>query len=137
MAKVIRKNKEQKSKKESLFLFIFPVLFMLFLLCIISLISVLVDLQKGSVFKILLVIIASCSFISAFLSGKTKRQHGLITGIIYNLPFIVVLTTISLVLNQFSFNINLLISLVVSVLASSIGGVIGVNIRQRVKRITK
>ena len=137
MAKTTRKSAEFKSKKQTILLFIFPIFLISTLLIILSVISVYSDLQKPSNYTVLLATIAFGSFVSGFLLGKIKRQQGIITGIIYILPTILIYAIISLILNSFSFDINLLVSMVVSIIAAAVGGIVGVNMKQNAKRVKK
>ena len=137
MAKTTRKSAEFKSKKQTILLFIFPIFLISTLLIILSVISVYSDLQKPRNFTVLLATIAFGSFVSGFLSGKIKRQQGIIAGIIYILPTILIYAIISLILNSFSFDINLLVSMVVSIIAAAVGGIVGVNMKQNAKRVKK
>ncbi len=137
MAKTTRKSAELKSKKQTVFLFIFPFVLMWILVCLSSVISVYTDLQKSNNFTVLLGIMAFGNFLSGFISGKIKRQQGMITGIIYVLPTLLLFIILSLILNSFSFDINILISVLVSILAAAAGGIIGVNMKQKAKRVKK
>lgn len=137
MAKASKKGSEIKDKKQTALLFLFPVSVFLILLVIATTASVYFDLQKSDNFIILLFMLAIGSFISGYFSGKVKRRNGMTTGIIYVIPSVLLLVLISLILNTFSFSINIFISVLVSVFASAVGGIVGVNMRQKVKRVKK
>lgn len=137
MAKASKKSSEIKDKKQTALLFLFPVLVFLVLLVIASAASVYFDLQKSDNFIVLLFMLAIGSFISGYFSGKVKRRNGMTTGIIYVIPSVLLLVLISLILNTFSFDINILISALISVISSATGGIVGVNMRQKVKRVKK
>lgn len=137
MAKASKKGSEIKDKKQTALLFLFPVFVFLILLVIASAASVNFDLQKSDNFIVLLFMLAIGSFISGYFSGKVKRRNGMTTGIIYVIPSVLLLVLISLILNTFSFDINILISALISVISSATGGIVGVNMRQKVKRVKK
>lgn len=137
MAKASKKGSEIKDKKQTALLFLFPVLVFLILLVIATAASVYFDLQKSDNFIVLLFMLAIGSFISGYFSGKVKRHNGMTTGIIYVIPSVLLLVLISLILNTFSFSINIFISVLVSVFAAAVGGIVGVNMRQKVKRVKK
>ena len=137
MAKASKKGSEIKDKKQTALLFLFPVSVFLILLVIASAASVYFDLQKSDNFIVLLFMLAIGSFISGCFSGKVKRRNGMTTGIIYVIPSVLLLVLISLILNTFSFDINILISALISVISSATGGIVGVNMRQKVKRVKK
>ena len=137
MAKASKKGSEIKDKKQTALLFLFPGSVFLILLVIASAASVYFDLQKSDNFIVLLFMLAIGSFISGYFSGKVKRRNGMTTGIIYVIPSVLLLVLISLILNTFSFDINILISALISVISSAIGGIVGVNMRQKVKQVKK
>lgn len=134
MKKNERIRKKSKSNNENLMYFLSPLL--LFVICFfaVSLISMIFDLQKSLNFPVITVILSLCTFLSAFLTAKKKRENGLVTGIIYNLPAILLLELISLILNSFLLDLNLLLSLGTMLIASALGGVVGVNSKQKAKR---
>ena len=132
-----RKNNENKKRTQAIMLFIFPLLLFIVLISAASLVSVSIDLQKETTFAVLLSVTGACSLISGFISGKCQRQQGIIIGIIYVLPTLTLLIVISLILNSFSFDINIIIASLISLISASVGGITGVNVRQKAKRIKK
>lgn len=129
-----RKRSIDKKNKENVFLFSFPIFLLFFAVIICSLISTFVDLQKGLNFAVIAVLVGACEFLSGFISGKIKRENGIFTGIIYSLPAFVIILLISLILNKFSIDMNLLISSAVMLISSAVGGITGVNMKKKVKR---
>lgn len=130
-----RRNKNtNKELKDNIILFIVPFGAFLLSLIIVSVLSVIFDLQKGANYPIIAVLFAACSFIGGFISGKNKRKNGIVTGILYNLPTIGLILFISLIMNKFSVDLNILISTVLSLLSSAVGGIVGVNSRKKIKR---
>ena len=132
------KVKKQKGKQnEKLLLFLMPLFLILSSLFTASLFSVIFDLKISLNFPVITVIFSLCTFISAFLTANKKRENGLVTGIIYNLPSIILVELLSLILNGFSSDINLLLSFLTMLISSALGGVIGVNQKQKAKRHTR
>ena len=132
------KVKKQKGKQnENLLLFLMPLFLILLSLFTASLFSVIFDLKISLNFPVITVIFSLCTFISAFLTANKKRENGLVTGIIYNLPSIILVELLSLILNGFSADINLLLSFLTMLISSALGGVIGVNQKQKAKRHTR
>ena len=70
---------------------------------------------------------------SGFISGKFKRKKGYIYGVLFSLPFNLILLVISLFVNSFSVDYMLPVCLLGSVISSSLGGMLSVNIKKKVK----
>ncbi len=131
----INKAKKQKSRQnENLLMFLLPLIILVTAILLTSVISVVSDLEKRLNFPVITVIFSLCTFLSAFLTANKKRENGLVTGVIYNLPSILVILFISLVLNGFSADLNLLLSFATMLISSALGGVLGVNRKQKAKR---
>ena len=133
---VKRKNgrKKQKGKREDIILFILPFIISLVFILILSIVGVIIDLQKELNFSVITAILSASMFLTSFVSASKKREKGLVTGIIYNLPSILVLEFISLTLNGFSVDFNFLLSFVTMIISSALGGITGVNKKQKFKR---
>ena len=129
------KNKKQKGRMyEKFLMFILPFLITMAAIFVISLISVALDLEKHLNFPVIAATIGFCAFISAFLCANKKRENGLITGIICNLPSAAIFLLLSLILNGFSADLNLLLILITTLISSALGGIVGVNRKQKAKR---
>lgn len=137
MSKPKRNKTDNKLQTENIMLFIFPVILNFVLLLISSIVAVYADLQKSHNFIVSLCIIGFTCFASGVLSGKFKRKNGIITGIIYILPQMTLLLLISVILNSFSIDLNIIISTAVSVISAAVGGITGVNMKQKAKRVKK
>lgn len=131
----VNKGKKQKGRQnQSLLMFMLPLIVLASALLLASVVSVVFDLEKRLNFPVITVIFSLCTFLSAFLTANKKRENGLATGIIYNLPSILIILLISLILNGFSADLNLLLSFVTMLISSALGGVLGVNRKQKAKR---
>lgn len=137
MSKPKRNKTDNKLQIENIMLFIFPVILTLVLFVISSIVSVYADLQKSQNYIVSLCIIGFTCFASGILSGKIKRKNGIITGIIYILPQLTSLLLISVIFNSFSIDLNIIISTAVSVISAAAGGITGVNMKQKAKRVKK
>ena len=137
MPKPKRNKTDNKLQIENIMLFIFPVILTLVLFVISAIVSVYADLQKSQNYIVSLCIIGFTCFASGVLSGKFKRKNGIITGIIYILPQLTLLLLISVILNSFSIDLNIIISTAVSVISAAVGGITGVNMKQKAKRVKK
>lgn len=139
----MNKRKNQKTKKQkvseskNVFMFLLPLIILISALLITSTISVMTDIGKQLNFPVITVIFSLCTFLTAYLAANRKREKGLITGVIYNLPSLVFVLLVSLILNGFSADLNLLLSFITMLISSSLGGVIGVNHRQKSKKVKK
>lgn len=80
----------------------------------------------------LMALTVSC-FISGMISGKKKKQQGLLNGILFSLPCCVTVIIISLVVNRLLFDFRILITLVCLITASAFGGVLSVNMKRKIK----
>lgn len=131
------KNKARKQKvrqNENLLMFLLPFVLLFSALLLASLVSVFIDLEKKLNFPVITVIFSFCTFLSAFLVAGKKREKGLVAGIIYNLPSVIIILLLSLILNGFSVDLNIILSFVTMLISSALGGVIGVNRKQKAKR---
>lgn len=137
MSKSKRNKSDNKQLAENIMLFIFPVILTLVLFVISAIVSVYTDLQRSQNYIVSLCIIGFVCFASGVLSGKFKRKNGIITGIIYILPQLTLLLLISVILNSFSIDLNIIISTAVSVISAAVGGITGVNMKQKAKRVKK
>ena len=109
------KNKARKQKvrqNENLLMFLLPFVLLFSALLLASLVSVFIDLEKKLNFPVITVIFSLCTFLSAFLVAGKKRKKGLVAGIIYNLPSVIIILLLSLILNGFSADLNILLSFV-------------------------
>ncbi len=131
------KNKARKQKgrqNENLLMFLLPFILLFSALLLTSFVSVIIDLEKKLNSPVIMVIFSLCTFLSAFLIASKKREKGLVTGVIYNLPSIIIILLLSLILNGFSADLNILLSFVTMLISSALGGIIGVNRKQKAKR---
>ena len=136
MAKPKLKATKSKNKetKDNMILFTLP-----FVLCFLSIlffttVALIFDINKSINFPVMLVLICICLFVSAYLSSMKKRQNGLVTGIIYNTPTIILILFLSAISNSFKIDFNVLITLIASIIVSALGGIMGVNSKLRPKR---
>lgn len=96
---------------------------------IITVISVAFDIGEKSMLVLSLAFVGPVSFICGALAGIKERKNGIICGIVSALPINIILITVSLILNSFKTDINILITLLTGVAFSAVGGIVAVNIR--------
>lgn len=80
---------------------------------------------------LILIALSAADFAASYYIGKKIRKNGMICGVIYNLPFILLFIIASLILNGFSFDIRLLYFTVTGILLSAIGGITAVNSKSK------
>ena len=81
-----------------------------------------------------LAFLAPAAFLSSFLIAKKEKQHGLLTGFLWTLPQHLILFGLSLLLGHGNADLTVLISFAILSLLSMLGGVCGVNQRQKMKK---
>ena len=96
-----------------------------------AVIALSMDLSQKYDFIFTLIVFAICSLITGFYTGLKLRQNGLVSGVIYTLPINAVTILISLILCDFNVSINTLITAIVLIITSAIGGIFAVNKRLR------
>ena len=96
-----------------------------------SFIALIADISSKYDFIVSLVIFTISSFVVGFFTGIKLRRNGLVMGIIYSLPLNLTIIIISLIINDFAFSFNMLISLFVLTTFAGVGGVLAVNKRLR------
>lgn len=95
------------------------------------LVSLVFDIDYKLDYYVSLFIFALCSFLCGFIGGIKQRENGIVSGIIYALPGNLIVILLSIILNGFSVEISILISVVSLILLSAVGGILGVNKRRR------
>lgn len=95
------------------------------------LVSLVFDIDYKLDYYVSLFIFALCSFLCGFIGGIKQRENGIVSGIIYALPGNLIVILLSIILNGFSVEISILISVVSLNLLSAVGGILGVNKRRR------
>lgn len=95
------------------------------------LVSLVFDIDYKLDYYVSLFIFALCSFLCGFIGGIKQRENGIVSGIIYALPGNLIVILLSVILNGFSVEISILISVVSLNLLSAVGGILGVNKRRR------
>lgn len=82
---------------------------------------------------VILIALSAADFVSSYFIGKKIRKNGLLCGVLYNSPFIVLFIVISLLLNGFSFDSRLLYFITSRIILSAIGGITAVNSKSKRK----
>ncbi len=98
-------------------------------MCIFSVTLSGTDTQISSMRYIAVIYLSLTSFVSGFLAGIKERKNGIMCGILSALPFNTFFIFISLILNKFSVDYQMLLSVVIPLVTAAMGGIISVNIR--------
>ena len=100
----------------------------IFTLC--AVIAYIADVKTTEYYIFSIVSLLTGSLLNGFISGRETRKKGLLSGIIFTLPSIVFYNFISLIANGFKADyVFLILSFIIPVIFSAIGGILSVNIR--------
>jgi len=101
-----------------------------FIACIAALIA---DVKSNSFYIFSMISLCLGCLGSGFVSVRKTKKNGLLNGIFYALPANVFYIVISLFFNSFKIDYFIIISLLLLVLSSAIGGVLSVNFKPKTK----
>ncbi len=107
---------------------------MLFVVCIGALA---VDVKSKNFYLLSAISLCLGCFVSGFVSVRKTKKNGLLNGILYCLPSNLLFIIVSSALNAFKVDCFTIISFVLLVIASAIGGVLSVNFKPKSKIKTK
>ena len=133
-----KKPKEPK-KKEGSGTFKKRLPYLLFTLCCYAacfLLCAFLALQRETAdadFYMLILFLGMAALLCSFLAAKKEKQRGLLIGFLTTLPAHVLLFGLSLLLGQSKADLRLLLSFIILSLISMLGGVLGVNRREKPK----
>ena len=132
--KPVRKNKskiENVAMNTFIKVQIFALISYALIFIIGSFIALAADLPRKYEYIYSLGMFAVSSLSVGFYSGLKLRQNGLVSGVIYSLPLNLIIILISLIINEFTIGMNLIITSAVLLLSAGIGGILAVNKRLR------
>lgn len=98
-----------------------------------SLVSYIEGVEFDLFYPISLSCLAVSSFLSGMIAGRKKRENGLINGILYALPSVLIVLIVSLLINKFTFDFCILLSILLSLIFAGIGGIVSVNHKRKIK----
>ncbi len=90
-----------------------------------------VELPQNSLYYIVIIGMILSFFSGGFISGKIHKKNGLINGILFNLPFMLLFVIISLTLNSLEFDYKAVITVLSVLLSSAVGGIFSVNSQKK------
>lgn len=131
--RISRNKKNDNKNKDTIILFTKSLIIQTVVYIVISFVSLIFDINTNDLFLICLCAFSLSSLISGFVTGRTKRCNGLVNGMLYSLPSIILFAFISACLNSFKIDFTAIISILCMLVFSSVGGVISVNVKKRTK----
>ena len=96
-----------------------------------SFIALMLDIPSTFDYLFSLITFTLSNLIVGFYSGIKYRRNGLVNGVLTSLPSNIIILIISLILGEFAVDINFIITLLVLVVASGVGGILAVNKRTK------
>lgn len=103
---------------------------MFFIACVVALIA---DLKSDSFCIFSVISLCLGCLASGFVSVRKTKKNGLLNGIFYSLPSNVFYILASSALNAFKIDYFIIISFVLLLLASAVGGILSVNFKPKTK----
>lgn len=130
----INKRRDKKINPELKGIIILEaVIFLLYLIIslIVCTVLYLSDIQTDIYYYIILAALALTSFVSGYITGKKMKKNGLVNGVLYNIFIVIIIILTSLILNGFTFDYRLFLTLGLMIVMSAIGGISAVNTRRK------
>ena len=103
------------------------ILVTLLFMCIFAGVIVLTDLDRGYSLPLATVSLALGSFMAAYYVARKSGNKGYLIGTLIGLISFAAVTVISLIVSKNGLSINTLFHFIIIVIASAIGGILGVN----------
>lgn len=124
-----RRNSKQNNTRTKIILFRLLVVVSANILSVIVLCAFfyITDRNPSEGFGITLILLSVTDFITSYYIGRKIRKKGMLYGIAYNLPIIILFLVISLVLNEFFFDSRAIVMTVLRTTVSGVGGIAAVN----------
>lgn len=135
MKKIKPKSRKTRADNSTVSTFInvqiFSLITYISVFLIFSFIALAADLSRKYDYLFSVIIFVICSFLTGFYSGNKLRQNGLLTGIVYSLPMNTLTLLISLIFSDFKADSSIIITVLLLVVSSAVGGILAVNKRHR------
>ena len=105
------------------------------LLAIGAVIATYLSLSERMIELLVMVLTAACVFLGGFRAAKHAGRQGLLQGSAFGLIYMLVLSLAGmLIMGEWSMSAQSLLTLLIGILCGAIGGILGVNARQKRKR---
>lgn len=92
------------------------------------------NISRSSAFYPAVFSFSVCSFIGAFYAGRRIHKNGMSTGFLFCLPLNAIVILASVAANSFRIDLTALISFVILIISSMLGGIVSVNMRVKAKK---
>lgn len=103
----------------------------MFLIC--SIVALSMNVPKNMMFYLSVAAFAVSSFACGFYAGMKSRKNGITVGLLNALLFNTLVMLISMLVNSFKIDFTTIISYVILLICSMLGGIVSVNTRQKPK----
>ena len=111
---------------------IFSIILSLVLLLIFAVLLTYTEISESTIAPVVTIIVGVSILLGSTISTIKIKKNGILNGGLVGLIYTTILYIVSsIVLTNFSFNINSLIMIATSVIAGMIGGIIGVNLNHK------
>lgn len=135
MKKIKPKSRKTRSDNSTVSTFInvqiFSLITYIVVFLIFSFVALAADLSRKYDYLFSVIIFVICSFLTGFYAGNKQRQNGLLTGVVYSLPMNTLTLLISLIFSDFNADYSIIITALLLVVSSAVGGILAVNKRHR------
>ena len=135
MKKIKPKSRKTRADNSTVSTFInvqiFSLITYIVVFLIFSFVALAADLSRKYDYLFSVIIFVICSFLTGFYAGNKQRQNGLLTGIVYSLPMNTLTLLISLIFSDFKADYSIIITALLLVISSAVGGILAVNKRHR------
>ena len=95
------------------------------------------DIKNSGYYSMCLLSLSLGCFVSGFVTARKMKHNGLMHAVIYSLPGNLSYIVLSSALNSFKIDYHIILSLMLIIVSSAIGGIISVNVRPKLKIKTK
>lgn len=99
----------------------------------VSIVALSSDLPKEYMFYACILSFAAGSFVCAFFAAGKLHKNGMVTGLLFCLPFNTLVIIISLIVNSFKIDLTAAVAYFILVVTSMLGGIVAVNRKSKPK----
>lgn len=98
-----------------------------------SAVGLLINISKSYAFYVCIFAFALSSFLCATYAGYKIHKNGISVGLLFCLPFNIIVLFTSIATNSFKIDLTAVISFLILIVSSMLGGIFSVNLRIKVK----
>lgn len=127
MTENIIKKEASLNKKTYIFAVVLGVAITLVFMLLFAVLIYFMGLDRAYSTPFATISVAAGSFSAAFYIAKKRGDRGYLVGIVTGVLVFAVITVLSLIINRSGFNTNTIFHLIIILLSSTVGGILGVN----------